>query len=133
LSGGVSIVKAGVVYFLLVFAAGWVCGPLRELVVVPRFGRTTGLLVEAPLMLIAMVFAARWTLRRFAVPAAIAARAAVGLIALALLLLVEAASLPLVRGVSVADYIAGHDLAAGLITLILFALFAAMPALVPRR
>ena len=127
------IVKAAIVYFLIVFAAGWVCGPLRELIVVPRFGRTVGLIAEAPLMLIAMVFATRWTLRRFTVPVAVAARATVGLIALALLLAVEAASLPLVRGVSVSDYIAGHDLAAGLITLCLFVLFAAMPVLAGRR
>jgi hypothetical protein len=127
------ILQAAALYFVLVFAAGWVLGPLRELVVVPRFGRTAGLLAELPLMLIAMILAARWTLRRLAVPAATAARAAVGLIALALLLAVEAGSLPLVRGVGVADYIAGHDFAAGLITLASFALFAAMPMLVGRR
>jgi len=126
------IVKAAVLYFLIVFAAGWVCGPLRELIVVPRFGRTVGLLAEAPLMLIAMALAARWISRRLAV-ITMGARAAVGLIALALLLAIEAASLHWMRGISAADYVAGHDLAAGLITLALFALFAAMPALVGRH
>jgi len=127
------IVKAAVLYFLLVFAAGWVLGPLRELVLVPRFGRTVGLLAEAPLMLIAMVFAARWSVRRLAAPATLGARGAVGLIALVLLLAVEAASVRWVRGVGVTDYIAGHNLADGVITLALFALFAAMPILAGRR
>lgn len=127
------IVKTAVLYFLLVFAAGWVLGPLRELVLMPRFGRTVGLLAEAPLMLIAMVFAARWSLRRPEVPATMGARVTVGLIALALLLAVEAASVRWVRGVGVAEYVTGHDLTDGAITLALFALFAAMPILAERR
>ena len=42
--------KAGTIYFLLVFAVGWVLGPIRELWLVPHLGRTTGSLFEAPLM-----------------------------------------------------------------------------------
>jgi hypothetical protein len=33
--------KAGAVYFLLIFAVGWVLGPMRELWLVPHLGRTT--------------------------------------------------------------------------------------------
>ena len=40
--------KAGVIYFLFVFAVGWVLGPIRELWVVPRFGRMIGVFLEAP-------------------------------------------------------------------------------------
>src|SRR5215470_9407099 len=60
--------KAGVIYFLLVFALGWVLGPIRELWAVPRFGRIAALLVEAVIMLIAMVVSSRWVIRRFNVP-----------------------------------------------------------------
>ena len=49
------ILKAGATYFVLLFAAGWVLGPIRELWAVPRFGRVAALLVEAVIMLIAMV------------------------------------------------------------------------------
>jgi hypothetical protein len=51
--------KAGLIYFMLVFALGWVLGPIRELWAVPRFGRTAALLVEAVIMLIAMVVSSR--------------------------------------------------------------------------
>jgi hypothetical protein len=43
---------AGVVYFLLVLAVGWVLGPVRELWAVLRFGRNDGLLSEVVIMLI---------------------------------------------------------------------------------
>jgi hypothetical protein len=60
--------KAGVVYFLLVFAVGWILGPIRELWAVPHFGRMAALLSEAVTMLIAMIVAARWVIRRVHVP-----------------------------------------------------------------
>ena len=47
--------KAGLIYFVLVFAVGWILGPIRELWVVPQFGRLTGTLLEAIIMLIAML------------------------------------------------------------------------------
>jgi hypothetical protein len=40
-------VKAGVVYFLLLFAVGWILGPIRELWAVQQFGRVSALLFEA--------------------------------------------------------------------------------------
>ena len=46
--------KAGVVYFLLIFAVGWILGPIRELWAVPYFGRMAAMLSEAVIMLIAM-------------------------------------------------------------------------------
>ena len=39
--------KAGVIYFLLVFAVGWILGPIRELWAVPHFGRMAAALSEA--------------------------------------------------------------------------------------
>jgi hypothetical protein len=51
--------KAGVTYFRLVFAVGWIRGPIRELCAVPRFGRVMALLFEAVIMLIAMIISAR--------------------------------------------------------------------------
>ena len=65
---GMRPLKAGLIYFLLVFALGWVLGPIRELWTVPQFGRIAALLVEAVSMLIAMVVSSRWLMRRFNVP-----------------------------------------------------------------
>jgi hypothetical protein len=39
--------KAGMIYFLLVFAVGWILGPIRELWAVPHFGRMAATLSEA--------------------------------------------------------------------------------------
>jgi hypothetical protein len=59
--------KAGVVYFLLIFAVGWILGPIRELWAVPHFGRMATMLSEAFIILVATIVAARWhsTVSRF--------------------------------------------------------------------
>ena len=50
--------KAGLVYFLFVFAVGWILGPIRELWAVSHLGRMAAMLSEAVIMLIAMIVAA---------------------------------------------------------------------------
>jgi hypothetical protein len=77
--------KAGLVYFLLLFVLGWVLGPIRELWAVPRFGRIAALLIEAVIMLIAMIISARWVMRRFKVLRAVGSTILMGLVALAIL------------------------------------------------
>ena len=124
--------KAGALYFALAFAAGWVFGPIRELWVIPRVGRTVGYLFEAPPMLIVMVVAARWVVRRFAV-LELSARAVVGLIALGFLVIAEVSATRWLRGLSLSEYLAGFRSIPGAISLGLFLLFAAMPVLVGRR
>jgi len=71
---GMRPLKAGLIYFLLIFALGWVLGPAQELLAVPRFGRMAALLVEAAIMLIAMIVSLRWLIRRFGVPRRLAQR-----------------------------------------------------------
>ena len=124
---------AGALYFALVFGSGWILGPVRELWVVPRLGRTAGVLLEAPLMLAVTFSAARWVVRRLSLPPAPWTRAATGLTALGLLLVAKVAGMRWLRGLSVADYLAGFRSIAGGVTVFLFLLFAAMPALVGRR
>ena len=100
--------QAGAIYFLLVFAVGWVLGPIRELWLVPHLGRTMGSLLEAPLIvMIAMILAAGWVLRRLNVPYALNARLAVGLVALGILLVAELTGVRWVRGISIQEYLAG--------------------------
>lgn len=62
------VLKAGALYFVFVFGAGFVLGPIRIFWVVPRFGERTAQLMETPIMLISIVLAARWIARRLAVP-----------------------------------------------------------------
>ena len=77
------IVKAGVLYFALVFGAGFVLGTIRTLWIVPRVGTRTAELMETPIMFVVTIVAARWTVLRLAVPSA---RLGMGSVALGLLL-----------------------------------------------
>jgi hypothetical protein len=122
--------KAGLIYFLLVFALGWVLGPIRELWAVPRFGRIQALLIEAVIMLIAMIVSSRWVIRRFNVPQALGSTIPMGLVAIGILAPAEIAGVQWVRGVSLQDYLASFVTAPGLISAVMFMLFAAMPSLI---
>jgi hypothetical protein len=118
--------KAGVIYFLLVFAVGWIFGPIRELWAVPHFGRMAAMLSEAVIMLIAMIVAARW----FDVPQTLPTTILMGLVAIGLLLPAEIAGALWVRRVSLQDYVANFATVPGVISLLMFLLFGAMPTIV---
>ena len=126
-------VKAGILYFVLVFAAGWVLGPLREFWLIPLVGQRAGLLTEVPLMVLAMIAAARWTIRKLGVPYAITTRTIMGVVALSLLLIAEAVGVRWARQLSWEAYLARFDIVTGSITALSFVLYAGMPMLVKRR
>ena len=123
------VVRAGAVYFALVFAAGFVLGTVRVLLVVPAVGERFAELGETPLMLLVVFYAARWVVRRFRI-ASRNARIYAGLTGLALLLLAEWGVVLFVRSESIAEYLAGRDPVAGTVYVVSLLLFAAMPALV---
>lgn len=127
------VLKAGAVYFALVFGAGFVLGTIRVLWVVPRFGERTAELMEAPLMLAVTIIAARWMVRRFAVPPVPWRRLGIGLVALGMLLAAESTMALKVRGLSISEYFARQDLVSGTVYAILLCLFAVMPLLVAMR
>ena len=83
------ILKGGALYFILVFATGFALGTIRTLWIAPLFGTRKAELMEAPVMLVAIVFSARWVALRLTIPRSWAQLLAVGLIALGLLLLAE--------------------------------------------
>src|SRR5207302_8249207 len=122
--------KAGLIYFLLVFAVGWILGPIRELWAVPYVGRVAATLSEATILLIAMTVAARWVIRRFEVPQTLSDTLSIGLIAIGLLFPAEIAGVVWVRGLSLREYVASFVTGPGVISLLIFLLFAAMPPLV---
>jgi len=127
------VVKIGAVYFVLVFAVGWVLGPIRELWVIPRFGRPAGVLFEAPIMLAAIIAAARWVVRHYFVDYSLETRVSIGLVALGLLFIAEITGIWWIRDMSISDYFATFDTLTGGVFLLLLLLFAAMPMLVERR
>lgn len=127
-----SILQSGLWYFSVVFAAGFMLGPIRVLWLVPRVGERTAELLEAPVMLLVIVFAARWIVGRFAAPPPASERLAVGGIALLLLLAAELTVVLWLRDLSIAQYAAERDPVAGLVYVAMLGLFATMPLLVRR-
>jgi len=125
--------KAAVLYFALVFGAGFVLGPIRVLWVVPRVGTRAAELMEMPIMFAVIVVAARWVVRRLAVPPARADRLAMGAAALALVLLMDFTVVLRLRGMSIEEYFAARDPVSGTAYYLLLVLLAAMPSLVARK
>ena len=127
------ILKAALVYFLIVFGIGFLLGPIRILLVVPRLGERMAELLEAPLMLLVIIFAANWIVRRFQLPMRPIYRLGAGAIAFVLGLLFEFGLVLKLRDLKLSEYFASRDpVAAGVyyVTLVLFAL---MPLVVRRK
>ena len=124
------LVKASVLYFALVFGAGFVLGTIRTLWVVPRFGTRMAELMEMPLMLVVTIVAARWTVLRLSVPMMWSARLEMGCMALVLMLIAEFGFVLWIRGLSIRDYLATRDPVSGAAYYLLLVVFAIMPLLV---
>ena len=127
------ILKAGVLYFALVFGAGFVLGVARTLWLAPQLGARTAELAEMPIMLIVIAAAAWWVARRLAVPRNAPARLAMGALALVLLLVVEFTVVLWLRGLTLEQYFATRDPVAGAVYYAMVGVFAVMPLLVARR
>jgi hypothetical protein len=76
--------KAALVYFILVFGAGFALGLIRVPLLVPRLGERYAELLEMPFMLIAIGLAARFVVRRYRLTRAASSSLAVGAVALLL-------------------------------------------------
>jgi hypothetical protein len=127
------ILKAGALYFALVFAAGFLLGTIRTLWIVPSVGTRKAELMEAPVMFLVTILASRWVVRHLSLSFSLLQRLAVGLVALGLLLLAEVTVVLWMTGLTIAESVAGRDPVAGTVYLVMLAVFAAMPLLVVRR
>jgi len=124
--------KAGVLYFVLVFAAGFVLGTIRTLWAVPRFGVRAAELTEAPIMFGVSILAARWVVRHVGIPPLWSKRLALGCIALGLMLLVEFTVVLWVRGLTIRGYLEARDPVSGAVYFATLAAFAVIPIFVGR-
>ena len=124
------VVKAGVLYFALVFAVGFVLGAIRTRWVVPRVGMRTAELMEMPIMLVVTIVAARWTVLQLSVPILWSARLEMGCMALVLMLIAEFGFVLWIRGLSIREYFATRDRVSGAAYYLLLAVFSIMPRLV---
>jgi hypothetical protein len=114
-------------YFALTFGAGFLLGTVRVLWLAPQFGARAAEIAEAPIMLLVVYFAARWVIKRFAVPPAAAARLTIGMLALACLLLVEFTVVLWLQGITIRESIANRDPVSGTVYAASLVLFALMP------
>ena len=124
------VLKAGALYFVVVFAVGFVLGAIRTLWVVLRVGTRTAELMEMPIMLAVTIVAARWTVLRLSVPMMWSARLEMGCMALVLMLIAEVGFVLWIRGLSIKEYFATRDPVSGAAYYLLLVVFAIMPRLV---
>lgn len=126
---------AGAVYFALVFTLGFLLGAVRTLFVqdAPSTGRLLGVVIELPIMLIASWFLCRQVVARFRVAPAVPARAVMGGVAFALLMLAELLVGALLFGRTPAQHIALYREGSYALGLAAQIGFAVMPVMQLRR
>ena len=122
------ILKAGLIYFLLVFGTGFTLAFIRIPLLVPRFGVRAAELMEMPVMLAVIVWASR-RLAHHHPDRHRPGRLAAGVIAFALLVGAELAVADFLGARSPSQYIASRDPVSGTVYLISLFFFAVAPAL----
>ena len=121
------------VYFAIVFSAGFAFGVLRVLFVEPHFGIRWAQLLEMPLMFTVMVLTAIRLFQRGNVQYSPSERFGIGGLSLGFVFAAELIVLLAMRGISISQYIAEQDPVSGTTYLFMLLLFAAMPWLLGAR
>ena len=112
-------------YGLGAFGIGFIFGALRQLVLIPQFGREAGYWIEFPLVTGCILAFGWWLARRHSLP--VPAAALIGIGGVAILLLVESAFALGVMNMSAEDYLAQFDLSRGALFPYALALMAITP------
>jgi hypothetical protein len=89
-------------------------------------------LMEAPIMFMVTIVAARWIVRRLSVPSKLSSRLGMGYIALGFMLVAEFTLVLWLRGLSISEYLASQDPVSGTVYYAMLGVFAIMPLLVAR-
>lgn len=118
------------IYFGLVFGAGFLFGPVRIVVLEPRVGPFWAVVCEAPILLGAMFLGARVAPRWAAVPQRVSALAVLGALALALQQVADYSIGLLLRGISIVEQLQYLRSPAGLVYVLLLGAFGLMPVAV---
>ena len=124
--------KPAVLYFALVLGAGFVMGTIRVPFLVPRLGERYAELLEMPFMFLAIVLAARYVVRRFALPASLPVRLQVGFAALGMFVVAELLLATALQSRSLVEFTASRDPVSGAVYVVMLLLFALMPAILGR-
>ena len=119
--------KAALAYFALVYGTGFILGPIRILFIVPRFGVLVAELMEYPLMLVVIIAAASWLVRKFQIAEQ---TLLVGLLALGLMMAFEFTLVLWLRGLTLTEYLSEREPLSSFIYYLMLVVFALMPLLV---
>ena len=119
--------RAAVVYFALVMAAGVALGIVRVPLLVPRIGARWAELAEMPIMAAAIFFSAGYVLRRFPGINKSSNALIVGWLALSLMVCAELGLAFALQNQTLAEYVASRDKVSGTVYLGMLIGFALMP------
>ena len=120
-------------YFLVAVGAEFVLEVIRFQVVALHVGKRLAEMMEIPNVLLATIIGARWVVDRFTLPPLPGIRLTVGLVALVILLIAEGAIILPLNGLSVIEYLAGHDPVVGVASPGALGVLTVMPFLVGYR
>ncbi|KAH6952487.1 hypothetical protein BKA56DRAFT_605292 [Ilyonectria sp. MPI-CAGE-AT-0026] len=86
-----TVIRLAFTYFGIVFSTGFFFGTIRQLYVIPKYHLPSfnAEIIEAPLMLIAVIIWANWLVNHYKIPAKATVRLAVGLLGLGVMACVE--------------------------------------------
>lgn len=127
------VLRSALIYFTLVFGAGFALGLVRVPLLVPRLGVRTAELLEMPVMLAVIVLSARFIVRRVPLPFGARHLLGIGAIALSLLLTAELLGALFLQRLSFDAWLASRDPVSTSIYAMVLLLFATMPWIIARR
>jgi hypothetical protein len=125
--------KLAILYFSLVFGAGFILGTFRVLLLVPNLGNRLSELLEMPLMLVVIVLVARWLNQRLSDVKDSIAHLWIGLGALSLVFVAELGVGFFLRGESPVEALVNRDSVSGTAYYLMLGVFALMPWLLARN
>jgi hypothetical protein len=127
------VFKAALIYFAVVFGTGFVLGTIRVLWIIPGIGERNAELLEQPLMLIAIVLAAQWIVRRTRSASRPIDHLTIGLVALTLLVVAELLIVLELRKLSFSEYVRSRDPVSATVSFVMLGVFGLMPWLLSKR
>ena len=128
------VLQSTLCYFGIVFAAGFVLGTIRVLMLEPAVGPQTAELLELPVMVTISYISAGFVVDRFGIPD-LKTALAVGAAAFTLLVILEFTVVLGIRGVTLQEALAARASVAGVayaLSLILYGLFPAVKLMTSR-
>lgn len=127
---GMLQLKIGALYFLVVFAVGFILGVVRIMFLVPILGQRYAELAEMPVMLMVVFLTAYVLVRKYGHRLSGDATLGFGFVAVVMLIIVEFTVVLGLRGLSLAEYVEGRDPVASFVYAASLLVFALAPWLV---